>query len=78
MSKKAVGKGSVLYEYAPAWVILFSAGMAVAKKAGSNYILKRDPEFGWSDVGTALTGAVMGYALFRLRHGRKHDHVLKR
>ena len=78
MASKTVGKGSTLWEYAPVWAVLFSAGTAVIRKAGNNYILKRDPEWSWSDLGTALTGAAVGYALFRMRHGNKKEGLLKR
>lgn len=58
-----------IWKYAPVWSILFAAAATIAKSMGTHYILKREVQFKWSDVATALGGAVFGYISFRARHG---------
>ncbi len=61
------------WKFAPVWVILFSAGTTLTKSLGQRYLLKREFEFNWSDVGSALLGGVVGYATFRMKHGEKKE-----
>lgn len=67
-----------LWKLAPVWVVLFSTGTTLAKQAGERYLLERKWQLKWSDVGTALSGALFGYVSFRLLHGNKTEGVATR
>lgn len=65
-------------QYAPVWMMLFSTATAVARKVGERYLLQKEWTLSWKDVQTAAVGAVVGYVLFRTRHGNKKHGILTR
>ena len=71
-------KKDALWKYAPVWAVLFSTGAALFKKTGERYLLQREWDVSWSDVGTAAIGALVGYGSFRYHFGNKTDGLLTR
>ena len=71
-------KRDKLWKYSPVWVVLFSTGATLLKRTGERYLLHKDWDLRWSDLGTALGGALIGYGTFRLRYGNKSGGVVTR
>lgn len=65
-------------KYAPVWVLVFSAGTTLLRMVGQRLIVREEWELSWKDLRSALTGAIVGYAAFRMRHGNKEKGVLTR
>lgn len=63
--------------YAPVWVALFSTGATLFRAVGERYLLKRQWQITWSDVGMAAGGALLGYVTFRYKHGQRSANPLK-
>lgn len=68
----------VFWKYAPVWVMLFSTSATLVKKTGERYLLERNWDLQWSDLGTAVLGAAVGYGSFRLSHGNKTSGLATR
>ena len=64
--------------YAPLFIMAFSTGTALARKVGERVLLERKWRLDWNDVSTALIGAAVGYAIFRVRHGNETEGILTR
>lgn len=64
-----------LWKYAPLWATLFASAATLTKAVGTRYILNRRWRLSWKDAATAVGGALVGYATFRMRHGDKHDNA---
>lgn len=62
-------KKSTLKEYAPLFAIGFTALASLTKSTSQRYLVKRRFRLTWSDLGTALLAAVVGYVGFRLKQG---------
>ena len=72
------GKKDAGWKYSPVWVLLFSTTAALGKAVGERYLLQREWRLKPSDVGIAVAGAVLGYASFRLRYGKKTQGLATR
>lgn len=67
------GQQDAARKYAPLWAMAFAAGATLLKSTGTTYILKREWQLSWSDVAAAVGGAVVGYGIFRVRHGNRDE-----
>ncbi|PSQ70477.1 MAG: hypothetical protein BRD38_05500 [Bacteroidetes bacterium QH_9_67_14] len=51
-----------------AWAVLFGAGTALAKKAGTRYLMGENVRLEWADLTTALVSGTLSYFSFRQSH----------
>jgi len=48
--------------------VLFGAGTALAKKAGTRYLMGENVRLEWADLTTALVSGTLSYFSFRQSH----------
>lgn len=60
-------------KYAPLWSVLMGATAAVAKKAGTRYLVERKWRLQPSDAVVALLVSAASYVAFRFRFGHEQE-----